>query len=86
MHNFHVPSDRHAAPSERMRYRVFGLTARILVDVARVAYGEEPEFDINRGMGEEDMIRGLLDSGRLKDERKPRDQLSPGEVAKGSKI
>lgn len=28
------------------RYKVWGMTARILVDVARVAYGEDPEFEV----------------------------------------
>jgi coenzyme A diphosphatase NUDT7 len=28
------------------RYRVWGMTARMLVDAARVAYGEEPEFEV----------------------------------------
>jgi coenzyme A diphosphatase NUDT7 len=28
------------------RYKVWGMTARILVDAARVAYGEEPEFEV----------------------------------------
>lgn len=28
------------------RYKVWGMTARMLVDAARVAYGEEPEFEV----------------------------------------
>lgn len=28
------------------RYKVWGMTARILVDAARVAYGEDPEFEV----------------------------------------
>jgi peroxisomal coenzyme A diphosphatase NUDT7 len=28
------------------RYKVWGMTARILVDAARVAYGEEPKFEV----------------------------------------
>ena len=28
------------------RFLVWGMTARILVDAARVAYGEEPEFEV----------------------------------------
>jgi peroxisomal coenzyme A diphosphatase NUDT7 len=28
------------------RYKVWGMTARILVDAARIAYGEEPEFEV----------------------------------------
>ena len=66
-----------------MRYhRVFGLTARILVDAARVAYGEEPEFECNLGMeGEEDGIRRLVERGRLRGERRAGDEFSPGESA-----
>ncbi|KAG9238607.1 NUDIX hydrolase domain-like protein [Amylocarpus encephaloides] len=29
------------------RYKVWGMTARMLVDAARVAYGEDPEFDVS---------------------------------------
>jgi len=29
------------------RYKVWGMTARMLVDAARVAYGEEPEFEVS---------------------------------------
>ena len=31
---------------EAQRYKVWGMTARILVDAARVAYGEDPEFEV----------------------------------------
>ncbi len=31
------------------RYKVWGMTARILVDAARVAYGEDPTFDVSKG-------------------------------------
>jgi len=29
-----------------LRYKVWGMTARMLIDAARVAYGEDPEFDV----------------------------------------
>ena len=29
------------------RYRVWGMTARILVDAARLAYAEDPEFEVS---------------------------------------
>ena len=41
------------------------MTARILVDCARVAYGEEPEYEHNSHFGDEDMIDRLLKIGRL---------------------
>jgi coenzyme A diphosphatase NUDT7 len=33
---------------ETQRYKVWGMTARMLVDTARVAYGENPEFEVSR--------------------------------------
>jgi len=51
------------------RYRVFGMTARILVDAARVAYDEEPEFEHNSHFGDEEMIERLLKIGRLSKEK-----------------
>ncbi|KAL4870899.1 hypothetical protein BDV12DRAFT_184239 [Aspergillus spectabilis] len=50
---------------EVTRYRVWGMTARILVDVARIAYNEEPEFEHNSHSGDEDLIRKLRGMGRL---------------------
>ena len=32
---------------DNQRYLVWGMTARILVDAARLAYGEEPEFEVS---------------------------------------
>jgi len=55
---------------QQPRYRVFGMTARILVDCARVAYGEEPEFEHNSHFGDEDMIDRLLKIGRLSPKKK----------------
>ncbi|TLS24308.1 hypothetical protein PpBr36_08617 [Pyricularia pennisetigena] len=41
------------------RFTVWGMTGRILVDAARVAYGEEPEFEHNDEYGDEKMIQEL---------------------------
>jgi hypothetical protein len=49
------------------RNRVFGLTARILVDAARVAYAEEPEIEHSRHMGDEDLIVAVRERGVLDD-------------------
>ena len=46
-------------------FRVFGMTARIIVDAARLAYNEEPEFEHNPRFGDEDLIRDFLKIGRL---------------------
>lgn len=58
------------------RYRVFGMTARILVDCARVAYGQEPVYEHNSHFGDEDMIDGLLAIGRLSPIKKDGDILT----------
>lgn len=36
------------AETENLVYRVWGMTARILIDAARIAYGEEPDFDVSQ--------------------------------------
>lgn len=46
-------------------YRLWGMTARMLVDAARIAYAQDPEFDHNRYPGDEEMITDLRKKGRL---------------------
>lgn len=58
------------------RYRVFGMTARILVDAARVAYGAEPDFEHNSHFGDEEMIARLLRIGRLSPVRRDGEVLT----------
>ena len=86
MHNFYVPSDRKVKGPSKKRYRAFGLTARILVDAARVAYGEDPQFEFNTSIGEEGMLRKLMEMGRLTADRKAGDRLTPDVLAKAAKI
>ena len=71
---------------EVTRYMVFGMTARILVDVARVAYGEEPEFEHNSHFGDEDMIANLRRIGRLSAVRKATDELTRETMQKAAKL
>jgi hypothetical protein len=71
---------------EVTRYRVFGMTARILVDVARVAYGEDPEFEHNSHFGDETMIANLRKMGRLSAVRKTTDELTPETMQKAAKL
>jgi len=56
--------------------RVFGMTARILVDAARLAYAKEPEFEHNSHLGDETMIVKLRRMGRLSETRRPSDELT----------
>ncbi|KAK4220276.1 NUDIX hydrolase domain-like protein [Rhypophila decipiens] len=55
------------------RYKVWGMTARMLVDAARIAYDEEPEFEHNRHFGDEEMIEELEKMGRLTPKKRKRD-------------
>ncbi|GME51238.1 Nudix domain-containing protein [Neofusicoccum parvum] len=68
------------------RFRVFGMTARILVDAARVAYDEEPQFEHNSHFGDEDMIARLLKMGRLSPERKKGDVLTREVLKEAAKL
>jgi len=67
-------------------FRVFGMTARILVDAARVAYGEEPEFEHNSHHGDEEMIGRLLKMGRLSEIRKKGEVLTKDVLARASRM
>ena len=86
MHSFYIPSNQRAKGPSPKRYRAFGLTARILVDTARIAYDEEPQFETNDNLGEEDMIRRLLELGRLDATRKSGDHFNQEDLAKATKI
>jgi peroxisomal coenzyme A diphosphatase NUDT7 len=46
------------------RFLVWGMTGRILVDAARIAYGREPEFEHNTHFGDEKLIAELEDGGK----------------------
>lgn len=67
------------------RFRVYGMTARILVDAARVAYGEEPEFEHNSHFGDEEMILRLIKIGRLNVEKKEGEILTKEVMALAKK-
>ena len=58
------------------RYCVFGMTARIVVDSARVAYDEEPAYEHNSHFGDEDLIDRLLRVGRMGPVRKKGEVLT----------
>ena len=84
-----LPRSFYATNSDTLqqpRYRVFGMTARILVDCARVAYGEEPEYEHNSHFGDEDMIDRLLKIGRLNPTRKKEDILTRDVMIEAGKV
>jgi hypothetical protein len=72
--------------STPMTYKVYGMTARILVDAARVAYAEEPDFEHNSHFGDEDMIARLMKTGRMSEKRKADDELVREDFAKAAKM
>lgn len=53
------------------RYMVWGMTGRMLVDAARVAYAREPEFEHNSHFGDEAIIERLAGAGRLTEKKRP---------------
>jgi hypothetical protein len=61
-HEFQAPVWHKAS---LIRYKVWGMTARILVDTARIAYGRDPEFTFVKTIGEEDLIQTLVDMGEM---------------------
>lgn len=71
---------------ELSRYKVWGMTARILVDAARMAYDQEPEFEHNSHFGDEEIISKLRRIGRLGVIRTPGDELTRETMQKAAKL
>ncbi|KAI2464062.1 NUDIX hydrolase domain-like protein [Annulohypoxylon bovei var. microspora] len=55
---------------EVQRFLVWGMTGRMLVDAARIAYSEEPEFEHNAHYGDEHLLERLENAGRLPDKKR----------------
>lgn len=45
------------------------MTARILVDAARIAYERDPEFSFVERMGDENLMKRFLEDGELSKEK-----------------
>lgn len=58
------------------RFKVWGLTAHMLVDAARIAYGKDPEFECNPHFGDEEIILQAEREGSLVDKKRKRDEAS----------
>jgi len=78
--------DEQAKASAPTSYKVWGMTARILVDAARVAYAEEPDFEHNSHFGDEDMIARLMKKGQLSEKMKADDELVRKDLGKAAKM
>ncbi|KAK6540924.1 hypothetical protein TWF694_008308 [Orbilia ellipsospora] len=48
-----------------VKYKVWGMTARIVVDAARVAFGKDPDFPFTDTMGDDEVIEILQKQGKL---------------------
>ncbi|CAK7240933.1 MAG: 8-oxo-dGTP diphosphatase [Sporothrix thermara] len=68
------------------RYKVWGMTARIVVDAAKLAYGETPAFEHNSHFGDERIIEGLEKMGRLGEKKKPGSELTHEDLKEASKM
>lgn len=90
VHQFFVRASNHkpeqSQQAQAQQYRVFGMTARILVDAARVAYAEEPQFEHNSHFGDEAMIANLRKLGRLGAVRRATDELTLETMEKAAKL
>jgi hypothetical protein len=64
------------------RYKVWGMTARIIVDAATVAYGEKPEFEHNRHFGDEKIIDMLAQMGRMGEKKRSGSVLGAEDLKK----
>ncbi|KAF2281257.1 uncharacterized protein EI97DRAFT_366935, partial [Westerdykella ornata] len=87
----HIPEGDDPSPSplpfdSLTTFRVFGMTARILVDAARVAYGEEPEFEHNSHFGDEELIRRLIQMGRFSEKRVKGEELTAEVLRQAAKM
>lgn len=62
------------------RFLVWGMTGRMLVDTARVAYAREPEFEHNTHYGDEALIEKLEAEGQLPEKTRARGDKPDAEV------
>jgi peroxisomal coenzyme A diphosphatase NUDT7 len=67
------------------RYKVWGMTARMLVDAATLAYGEQPEFEHQAHFGDEKIIEALERMGRLGDKKKEGSVITPDDLREAAK-
>lgn len=67
------------------RYKVWGMTARILVDAAMIAYGQEPEFEHNSHFGDENLILALDKIGTFEEKKTPGGVLTGEDLRRAKK-
>ncbi|KAI9669735.1 MAG: hypothetical protein M1831_007431 [Alyxoria varia] len=78
-------NEQNGSPNqEPLVFRVFGLTARILVDCARLAYAKEPDFEHNGHFGDEELLGRRMVEWEEEEQRK--DQRSGTKATLGEKL
>ncbi|KAH8884424.1 hypothetical protein GQ53DRAFT_752025 [Thozetella sp. PMI_491] len=68
------------------RFKVWGMTARILVDAATVAYGEKPEFEHNAHFGDEAIIESMAKLRMLGEKKRPGGQFTKEDIQKAKRV
>ncbi|MCJ1397040.1 hypothetical protein MMC11_000232 [Xylographa trunciseda] len=86
VHQFSVPRSTKNGNAAHDIYKVFGMTARMILDTARLAYAEDPPFEYEPHIGDEDVLRKLLKSGRLSAEKSPGSLMSSDDAAIAAKL
>jgi len=92
MYNFYMPitsssvtwtgNASGSAQTERKTFRIFGLTAKIMVEAAQIAFDREPQFEHNAHVGDENLIRDYIREGRMVDDMRSRNRDERGIPAK----
>jgi coenzyme A diphosphatase NUDT7 len=82
MYNFYMPiasssvtwtsSVSDGSQTDEMTFRIFGLTAKILVETARIAFDRAPQFEHDVDIGDESLIRDYILQGKMGDKIKRR--------------
>ncbi|MCJ1393848.1 hypothetical protein MMC18_006724 [Xylographa bjoerkii] len=86
VHQFSVPRSSKSGDGAQEIYKVFGMTARMILDTARLAYAEDPSFEYEPHVGDENVLRKLLKAGRLSGEKSPGSLITSDDVANAAKL
>lgn len=72
-HHYHVLRRTNKKIGEASHFNVWGMTARFLLDIARIAYDETPQMPYSSTIGDEKLILKLNEIGVLQQERSKKD-------------
>ncbi|MCJ1380378.1 hypothetical protein MMC17_003481 [Xylographa soralifera] len=86
VHQFNVPRRSKERDAAQDIYKVFGMTARMILDTARLAYAEDPSFEYEPRIGDENVLHKLLKSGRFSVEKTPGSLITSDDAAVVAKL